>query len=1197
MRCPTIPGDGVHPGARSSQRSSRLRVAALAALFVVVLVLAAARVPAAFADTSTFPGTFSADKYPRYLPTDHTTVAMQIELDGSTPYHFTDGFYYLKLAFCPTSTFDPVAARGYTWNPTSSTWVQAQQDWADFPQVDVINDVVQVGTNNGVLWRFAQFGDESVATSGLSTTWYAFWLLAPVGRPVQAEVCASPVQVTLLDMATDGGWLHNATASGIASAQYGSRAETTPGGYTAPWALSKVEPNQGDGVAACDDGAQDVVPAAAYEGGFLLWAPYSVTSPPLFWASEQKGNKTWPSPAAATLQVPAPDTNVAVSNTAGADMTPPSAPGTLTATPTTAGIRLDWGSASDAVGVTGYRVYRWTDATPINGVITYTPFHRLLPSPGSWVTTSGATTYLDSAVTPGVSYHYEVRAIDAASNVGPRSGTATATQPVDLPPVTVATGLALTADSAWTNTSGQFTLSATDDDLTPVASTFYTIDGALGIWDGDPVPVIGEGSHQITFWSVDTGGLAESPNVGYVNIDLTKPTVSDSAPTAWSNTDVTVPLTAGDTGGSGLAGTQYRLQGASSWTPATGGQFVVAALPDHQNDGAVAYDYEATDRAGNVSDIGTCTVRIDTTAPVTTATVAQSPVDGLYAAPVTVSLVATDTGGSGVARVSYSIDGGAAVDTSGATATATVSSAGSHTVSFWATDNAGNVEDSSQAANSLTFDVGADIAPQTTDDAPTGWVNTPQTVTLTATDDGGPGVDYTTFSTDGGQTWSHGRSVAVPVPGDGSNDGVHTILYYSVDKNDVHEKTESCAVQIDTQAPTVDDVTPLDGARYVMGSGATVAWTATDAPALGADSSSGIDSETATIDGQTVLSGDSLDAAGPGTHTFTLTVADLAGNETTLSRVFTNLSETLGVAAPFARASWQNGTTQMVRFSIDDPLAGGQFGIWLVDAAGNATQLKTLTPVDGQRLYTVSVPVDATPGSGYHVRVAWRTDAAASTWPLVATSGAFAVTPAQAISVSDPGAATIWQRLTSHTVRWSLASPVTGGQFEVWLIDHDHTWQPAGIVAARRGVTSYSARLRVTVAAGVGRVAVRWRRSPRAAWGMSGMSPSFNVVGARSLRIAVPASHVSWQRGKDHTVSWRFAYAQSGQFGVWLVSAAGRSYALSTITPTTWPGIFSATVRPNVPAGAYRLVVRWRCDGTAATWPLRATSAPITIRK
>jgi hypothetical protein len=526
VRCPTIPGDGVHPGARSSQRSSRLRVAALAALFVVVLVLAAARVPAAFADTSTFPGTFSADKYPRYLPTDHTTVAMQIELDGSTPYHFTDGFYYLKLAFCPTSTFDPVAARGYTWNPTSSTWVQAQQDWADFPQVDVINDVVQVGTNNGVLWRFAQFGDESVATSGLSTTWYAFWLLAPVGRPVQAEVCASPVQVTLLDMATDGGWLHNATASGIASAQYGSRAETKPGGYTAPWALSKVEPNQGDGVAACDDGAQDVVPAAAYEGGFLLWAPYSVTSPPLFWASEQKGNKTWPSPAAATLQVPAPDTNVAVSNTAGADMTPPSAPGTLTATPTTAGIRLDWGSASDAVGVTGYRVYRWTDATPINGVITYTPFHRLLPSPGSWVTTSGATTYLDSAVTPGVSYHYEVRAIDAASNVGPRSGTATAVATADFsPPVTTATGLRADARSGWTDHRVTVTLASTDGlGGSGVAATRYRI--GWGTWTPyvKPIHIVRPGSHEVEYYSIDGVGNREATHAGYVNIDSGRPT-------------------------------------------------------------------------------------------------------------------------------------------------------------------------------------------------------------------------------------------------------------------------------------------------------------------------------------------------------------------------------------------------------------------------------------------------------------------------------------------------------------------------------------------------------------------------------------------------------------------------------------------------------------------------------------------------
>ena len=102
---------------------------------------------------------------------------------------------------------------------------------------------------------------------------------------------------------------------------------------------------------------------------------------------------------------------------ASGDTTPPSAPGTLSASVVNAGeIDLSWGTATDNVGVTGYQVYRCLGA----GCTTY----ALLASPAGT-----GTTYKDTSVSAGTTYGYEVRAVDAAGNLGPFSNAISAATP------------------------------------------------------------------------------------------------------------------------------------------------------------------------------------------------------------------------------------------------------------------------------------------------------------------------------------------------------------------------------------------------------------------------------------------------------------------------------------------------------------------------------------------------------------------------------------------------------------------------------------------------------------------------------------------------------------------------------------------------------------------------------------------------
>lgn len=93
------------------------------------------------------------------------------------------------------------------------------------------------------------------------------------------------------------------------------------------------------------------------------------------------------------------------------DTTAPSAPAGLTATADYAtAIDLAWTAATDAVGVTGYKVERKAGAGAFVEIATPT-----------------ATAYRDTDVDPSTAYTYRVRATDAAANLSTYSGEASAT--------------------------------------------------------------------------------------------------------------------------------------------------------------------------------------------------------------------------------------------------------------------------------------------------------------------------------------------------------------------------------------------------------------------------------------------------------------------------------------------------------------------------------------------------------------------------------------------------------------------------------------------------------------------------------------------------------------------------------------------------------------------------------------------------
>jgi len=130
--------------------------------------------------------------------------------------------------------------------------------------------------------------------------------------------------------------------------------------------------------------------------------------------------------------------------------------------------------------------------------------------------------------------------------------------------------------------------------------------------------------------------------------------------------------------------------------------------------GAHTLRYRATDKAGNVSAVGSLAFTVvappedeDTTPPVATGTLAGAKdAQGNYLGTATATLAATDDD-SGVARIEYSLDGAAFTTYTNAVV---VSSLGMHMLHFRATDNAGNTS----AEQMLHFTVVAVPQPDTT---------------------------------------------------------------------------------------------------------------------------------------------------------------------------------------------------------------------------------------------------------------------------------------------------------------------------------------------------------------------------------------------------------------------------------------------------------------------------------------------------
>ncbi len=506
----------------------------------------------------------------------------------------------------------------------------------------------------------------------------------------------------------------------------------------------------------------------------------------------------------------------------------------------------------------------------------------------------------------------------------------------------------ISAGSGFYASPAQVTLTATDSG-SGVANTFYRIDSGATQTYSSPFTVSGDSNRQIVYWSVDWAGHTESQHFYTLKLDGSAPTTSISTSgtngwNGWRTSAVQVTLSPSDAR-SGVAATYYTVDGGPVQTYS--GPFMIDGSAIHQ------LNYWSVDNVGNTEVQKSEAVKIDKEAPVTESSL-SGPVgnNGYFKGSVQVTLSATDTV-AGLASTSYKIDNGPQMAYT--SSPFTVSGDGTHTVSCWSTDMAGN----QASPNTITIKIDA-TAPSTQaalsgTPVSNGWYSAAVQVTLSATDStSGPGPSY--YTIDGGPQQTYAGPFTI------SNTGSHTVLYWSKDLADNVEAQHSITIKVDVSSPTTTASVSGNSSNGWYQAPAQITLNATD-------DASGVGSTFYTIDGgptQTYTSPFNISAGG--IHSINFWSVDAVGNTETQQSLTVKIddtgpSTTISTSGTTGNDGWYQSAAAVLLTGSDNDQSGVATTYYSVD--GGATQT-----------YTASFNVS---NSGSHTILYWSVDNAGNT--------------------------------------------------------------------------------------------------------------------------------------------------------------------------------------------------------------------------
>lgn len=478
-----------------------------------------------------------------------------------------------------------------------------------------------------------------------------------------------------------------------------------------------------------------------------------------------------------------------------------------------------------------------------------------------------------------------------------------------------------TVTSSWlSRNSLDVTVDGTDASPgSGMARVEYRLDSVPGSVNGNSgtVTVNGTGEHTLETRAVDIAGNTTGWVSHIVRLDPDSPTnTTPTAETAWRASPYGVKLNGTDAN-SGVAALQWRVNnGAIN----SGGLDATNAYVS--GDGTHTLSTRVRDVAGNASVWRDETIRIDSVKPTDTTVVPSTVGNGRK---ITISATDALSGPSG--SVEWQLDNGA-VKTS---AQATITGVGPHVLRTRVQDNAGNWS----AWKTFNVTVDANL-PQEDSDAPvdntvvpTAWRTGAVTITVTADDNGGTGVDYVDYRIDGSAITSGPSGVTFTV----SEDGVHEIQTRATDHAGNVGNWRTHTLRIDKTLP-------------VDTSGLADSWVKSRAVELSAtDATSGVARIEYRINAGavTIVTADHASFTLPGDGTFAINwrITDNAGQQTAWKlatlKVDTAVPALTSAAAP---TTWQT-TPLSLDITGTDVGSGVDRAEWRLGATG---EIKSGTP-------------------------------------------------------------------------------------------------------------------------------------------------------------------------------------------------------------------------------------------------------------
>ncbi len=568
----------------------------------------------------------------------------------------------------------------------------------------------------------------------------------------------------------------------------------------------------------------------------------------------------------------------------------------------------------------------------------------------------------------------------------------------------------------------QITLAGCGGVVTALSCTETAV--PFGSWQYTITPVIGVN------WRGTESTKSGTVTIGAGSLTLAQSTLGLAA---FSGGSGPATLSGSLSGFASHEGITYRLDDSTSGTtlagsPATAdgsGNATVSITLPRPADGS--HSIFAVGDAVPYPSQASAAILVDTLAPTSSA----SGVDAAWhASDVVVGLSATDSvGGSGVATITYQVDGGPSQTLNGTSGDVTVpapadgSNDGTHTIAFYATDDAGNVEAPAQIATVKIDATKPSTAPATTPAGPdgsNGWFQLASVQFGLTASDALSGVAQSFYTLDGGATQTYTGAVTV------SGQATHTISYWSVDNAGNTEATGTATIKLDNVKPSTSIAfTPAspDGSGGWYATTPSFTLSASDATSGPASTLYRIDSgATQTYSGAVSIP--------DGQHTITYWSVDSAGNSESATTTSTikvdtvkpSTSLTISPASPDGTNGWRVSATSFT-LSGSDATSGVASTFYKID--GGATQTYTGS--------AVSIP------QGSHTVGYWSVDTAGNT-ESATTSAAIKVDlvkPSTTLTTApaSPDGSNNWFQRSSVTFTLAATDATSGVANSYYTID------------------------------------------------------------------------------------------------------------------------------------------------------------------